>query len=479
MRSFSFILFFFTSFIGAGQTYQLTVQNGYGSGNYAAGDTVHIWAAEYPNTEVFWRWAGQTEAIADWNEQEDNWHKIVVMPAKNITVRALTKPMPPNSDLQYEEIRGRDTLKRVFYYFPPKYRGVVWFFHGTGGAVYAWVNAYDNRQLVNRCIADSLAVIMTECEESTKGRDLDQNGYLGRWFYTPDSVGNVDFANIRAIRDTFIHRGKMNYSTPQIGVGFSAGGAMSLIMGLYANWKIGVDYGTGGVTPAAEFSKSPSMICPNRRDDHPDVGPASVGEALAHQQQYLARGVCSEVHINEPGPLHPQRFRRKPGITAAQSLALYNDLKNNGCLGPNNYLIKSNKVIEGLVKANPQNWPGLAGLGPQELSFVQDQINVLWSAHHFTPDFDGYTLRFIRDACGKTSAVAPEPGQPLEMLKISPNPTAGRINVSIAPGEEVRIFNLTGQTVLVAYGPAIDVSVLSPGLYIVRTATGIGKLIRG
>ena len=188
--------------------------------------------------------------------------------------------------------------------------------------------------------------------------------------------------------------------------------------------------------------------------------------------------VDPHVHINEPGPLHPQRFRRKPGITAAQSLALYNDLKNNGCLGSNNYLIKSNKVIEDLVKANPQNWPGLAGLGPQELAFVQDQINVLWSAHHFTPDFDGYTLRFIRDACGKTSAVAPEPGQPLEMLKISPNPTAGHINVSIAPGEEVRIFNLTGQAVLVAYGPAIDVSVLLPGLYVVRTATGIGKLIR-
>lgn len=470
-----FLLFAFSPCFG--QTYQLTVQNGYGSGQYAAGDTVHIWAAEYPNSEVFWRWTGQVEHLLQWDAREDDWHKRVVMPAKNVTVRANTKTMPPNSDLAYEEIMGRDTLKRVFSYFPAKPKGTVWFFHGTGGEAYAWVNPYDNRQLVNRCIADTFAIIITECEESTKEKDLDNDGNFKRWNYTPDSVANVDFANIRAIRDTFIRRGKIGISTPNIGVGFSAGGAMSLIMGWYSKWKVGVDYGTGGVPGAAQNSTAPAMICPNRRDDHPEVGPEGVNEAFVHQQLYRARGVCSEVYVNEPGPLHPQRFKRKPGITAAQSLAIFNDLMNNNCLGPKGYLLKSLHQIEDLVAANPQKWPSLATLGIPERLFVGDQIAELWTSHHFTPDFDGKALRFIQDACGSGVTAAPEAVETARTLRIWPNPATYQITVEGVNGL-VRIFAVTGQLQMVVTGPTVDISALAPGLYYVQTALGVGKLVR-
>ena len=36
----------------------------------------------------------------------------------------------------------------------------------------------------------------------------------------------------RQIRDTFIHRGKMNWTTPQASLGFSAGGAFSTVLAL-------------------------------------------------------------------------------------------------------------------------------------------------------------------------------------------------------------------------------------------------------
>ncbi len=458
-----------------GQTYQLIVQNGYGSGQYAAGDTVHIWAGEFPNSEVFRGWTGQFQYLIDRGE----WHTQVVMPAQNVTVQANTKVMPPNSDLFLEEIMGRDTLKRVFSYFPVQPKGVVWFFHGTGGGAYAWVNSYDNRQLVNQCIADTFAVVITECEETTKNQDINNDGNFKRWHYDPDSVANVDFANLRAIRDTFINRGLLSAVTPQIGVGFSAGGAMAQIMGWYANWKVGINYGTGGVEGAAQVSTSPSMICPNRRDDHPDVGPISVQEAFVHQQMFLDRGVCSEVYVNEPGPLHPQRFSRRPGIALAQSQALFNDLKNNNCLGANNYLIKSNKQIEDLVVAQPQNWLSLAALGVQERLFVQDELAVLWSAHHFTADFNAKAMRFIRNACGGGVSAVPEPSMPVRALRLVPNPATDRVTIEGGIfGGLVRIFNITGQLVLEGSGPTVDVSRLAPGIYQVLTEQGVGRLAR-
>jgi hypothetical protein len=36
------------------QTFNLTVNNGYGSGTYQAGDTVHIWSFAYDSTKTIY-----------------------------------------------------------------------------------------------------------------------------------------------------------------------------------------------------------------------------------------------------------------------------------------------------------------------------------------------------------------------------------------------------------------------------------------
>lgn len=472
---FAFLLLISTSLYS--QTYQLTVVNGYGSGTYEAGDTVHIWAGEFPANQIFAGWTGQIAFLEDRGE----WHTRVIMPAHAVTVTSNTRTMPPNSDLVMENIMGRDTIKLVFSYFPSHPKAVVWFFHGTGGGAYAWVNAYDNRQLVNRCIADSLAVIITECEETTRGLiDMDNDGYVGQWQYEP-TAENVDFANLTAIRDTFELRGVIADTTPNIGIGFSAGGALALVLGWFQpeKWRVGIDYGTGGVLGAAQASIAPAMICPNRRDNHPNVGPESVNEAFLHQQMYLERGICSEVYVNEPSPLHPQRFQRKPGISAAQSLALYSDLLNNNCLNSENYLRIPPHQIKNLVLANPQNWTSLATLGIQQRAFVEDELAVLWTDHHFTGDFNAKAMRFIQNACGITSSTKPEPGKFNTLIRIVPNPADDMVNIEGLDADDwVHIFSMTGQRVMSFKGGNISVAHLQPGLYVVRTALGTGKFVR-
>lgn len=105
-------VFFLAPFLASAQTFQLTVQNGYGTGQYAAGDTVHIWSEEWPLTKTFSHWTGQTSFL----QMADEWHTRLVMPAQNVTVTGHIKNLLPGADFTEEHFMGRDTLQQVFYY---------------------------------------------------------------------------------------------------------------------------------------------------------------------------------------------------------------------------------------------------------------------------------------------------------------------------------------------------------------------------
>ena len=57
--------------------FQVTVTNGFGSGTYDAGTTVHIWASHNPKTQVVTRWSGDSDVLIDVGE----WHTSFVMPS--------------------------------------------------------------------------------------------------------------------------------------------------------------------------------------------------------------------------------------------------------------------------------------------------------------------------------------------------------------------------------------------------------------
>ena len=192
------------TFTGQAQTFNLTVNNGYGSGNYRAGDTVHVWSKEIPANSVFDKWTGNTGNLADLGE----WHTTLVMPAGNTTLTANFRSVAPYT-IKLEQIRGVNNLKDVYYYFPAQYKGVIYFSHGSGGDADNWIDVIENRQMVKDAIADTFAAVITEAEEITLNTDLDGDGKM-RWSTFPlDSVANIDMANIKAITDTLIKRGVM------------------------------------------------------------------------------------------------------------------------------------------------------------------------------------------------------------------------------------------------------------------------------
>ena len=106
------------------QTFTLTVNNGYGSGNYAVGDTVHIWSVAYDSTKVFGKWIGDSQFLKGSRE----WHTTLVMPNQNVSVTAVINNMP-TYNIAYEAIMGQNSIKRVYYCFPSNLKGIIYFFN--------------------------------------------------------------------------------------------------------------------------------------------------------------------------------------------------------------------------------------------------------------------------------------------------------------------------------------------------------------
>lgn len=461
------------------QVFQLTVNNGYTETTQAApGDTIHIWAQEWGANRIFSHWTGDTSFL----EMPQEWHTRIIMPAQHVTLSAELPVLPTgvNNPFTEEQIMGRDRLKRVFSYFPANTapKGVCWLWHGTNGSASTWAGSeYEQFQFARYLVLKGWGVIITESDESTVGMDLNGDAAI-RYDYFPDSVQSVDIANVRAIRDTFIQRGKMSWSTPQAALGFSAGGAFSTLLAGILNWQAAVTHCNPGVTLAVQNATVPMLFSMNQRDSHPDVGVAGAMQAYENWEYLTNKGICADFDLFRPSPIYPERFKRLPGITSNTSYAINNELVSNGCLGNGGYLIKSPAQIETEVFNNPSNWPVIVGLTNPQRQFVKDQLDVMWSAHHFHSDFMAADFAFISNPCG-TLVPTLEPKTRQE-LTVFPNPAGSWIQLPESV-TEARVFDLNGVLVLEQKEmtqTTMSISGLPSGIYFLQSGNARGKFVK-
>ena len=95
------------------QTFNLTVNNGYGSGTYQVGETVHIWSVAYDSTQTFGEWTGDISFL----DRPKEWHTTMIMPNQNVSVIAVIDNMPTYV-ITYEVMAGLNNPKNVYYFFP-------------------------------------------------------------------------------------------------------------------------------------------------------------------------------------------------------------------------------------------------------------------------------------------------------------------------------------------------------------------------
>ncbi len=378
----------------ANDSFMVTVNNGYGSGQYKIGDTVHIFSNAWTANQLFGKWSGDAALL----NSADEWHSWFIMPAKNVT---FTGSIENSVDftLQYEQIRGRDRLKPVYYYFPPEHKGIVYLLHGTGGNAASLVNDYEWQQLIKDLVNDNFGVIITEAEEATTQVDANGDGKL-RWALVPvDTIANIDFANIRIITDTFYSRGITDRTKPRYSIGMSDGGFFSAALSYAYNFKAGVQYCAQGSSNPILYTTIPTQFCMAANDDNPEVGTAGDAQAFSYSNDLNARGVCSKYYANERCPIYPERFARSGLISTAQSTAIFNELKSKGYIEATNYYNGYSDSLITRLQSNPSDFPVISNLPPYQQQFMLEQINISVADHHIYSDYDRATLQFLNTQC--------------------------------------------------------------------------------
>lgn len=381
--------FLFTEILS--QTYNLTVVNGYGSGNYQAGDTVHVWSEKYNVAQTFSHWSGDSQYL----EMPNEWHTTLIMPSQNISVTAVINNMPSYT-INFEQIMGVNNLKNVFSYFPSNLKGVIYLFHGTSSVSSVWINSVEFRSFVNAAIADDFGIIVTDAEEITLNTDLNGDGKL-RWHFSPvDTINNIDYLNIKIITDTFVNRGSISPTTPKFSVGMSSGGAFSSGTSFVYNYVAGVSYCASSVPGISNIRNNPFAIRMAKYDDN-DPYPAWQSDSIL-----TARGICHDFKIHDRQPLYPERFARIPGISITTSQAIFNDLMINGQLDGNNYALNSD-TIENNIITNPSLYPNIISLSASLQQSALNQIKASNAEHYFFSDYNFATLDFFNSLCSPLS----------------------------------------------------------------------------
>ena len=380
--------------VGPTDSATVTVINGYGSGTYKVGDTVDVWSRAIPSDSIFGTWTGYGALLSNAGE----WHNTFIMPAANVTLTASCSPLTAFS-LKYEQIRGVNILKNVYYYFPATPKGIVYLCHGTGGSAQTLVNNFEWQEMINDLVNDSYAIVVTEAEEVSLNQDLNGDGVI-RWDLLPlDTLTNVDYGNIRALTDTFYARGYAQPGIPRYSIGMSDGGAFSAALSFVYTFAAGVSYCAPTSTVITSSSVVPLQFCMAKYDNNPEVGAAGDATAQGNSAALMARSVCSPFFLHDHSRVYPQRFARWSGIGLSLSASIYNELEANHWLDARNYLLAASDTISARVTANPSAYPVMSSLTVPQYTFVNNELDIMYAAHQFFSDYNKTTIQFLGAPC--------------------------------------------------------------------------------
>ena len=370
------------------------VNNGYGSGKYKVGDTVHIFSNIYSPNQVFDQWSGDAALL----QTPQEWHSWFIMPAKDVSFTGAVKDITPFS-LNAKMIMGVNLLKPVFYYLPPAYKGVVYLLHGTGGNAAILAGDFEWQLLMRDLINAGYGVIITEAEEATTGVDANGDGKL-RWMLIPaNPQTNVDYGNIQAITDTLISHGILNATSPRYSIGMSNGGFFSAALAYIFHFKASVQYCAQGPDNLMQTTSVPTQFCMAANDMNNEVGAAGNAAAFSYSTAMKARNVCSKFFSEPRSPIYPDRFARNGDMTTQLSDSVFNELQVTGYIDQRGYFVGSSDALKAALQNQSPDLPTMNTLSLNQKSFVLQQVNQCISDHHMYSDLNKATIAFLNNPC--------------------------------------------------------------------------------
>ena len=419
--------------------FQLTVQNGYGSGYYSPGDTVHIWSRELASDEVFTEWASP---ISDHDRSllrvPDEWHTTVVMPKRDVTLQAQIEEItiPPYT---IDTIKTELDVVITRTLTPERPVGTIALFHDEHGMADDWLTDVEKYQFVKDALKSQFTIALFESIESTLG-DQNSDGKL-QWLLTPLSTENQDLNEVTTGIDELTSTTSSLFT---LGVG-NGGDFASGVSAVLKHKGSGL-FCAGGLEDAYMQFNVPTIFCLATNDSN-NITLNSV--ALDHYQQLQSNGVKTEYIAHSPSPLYPQRFARIEGIDTNLSRQMFNEIKGVGFIGERGYLQTQPSIILATIRSNSASYPVIGSLSATLLEQVEEQLNATYSEHEFYSDINKTVLRFFKQLTNN-SGIADET-QTNSSLMIYPQPSDGNITISFELDEpaqvSIQLIDLQGKEV--------------------------------
>ncbi|MBK8818385.1 MAG: hypothetical protein IPN49_04580, partial [Saprospiraceae bacterium] len=236
--------------------------------------------------------------------------------------------------------------------------------------------------------------------------------------------------------------GRIDRSTKHIAYGYSAGGAFAELVVNVLKWKASINHNAPGSEPFSLQATVPYIVSISENDRHPDVGAAGNAQSKINIKNYTDRNICAVLLEHKKSPLYPERFDRSPLISEQQSIAIFNEIKNNNNLDANNNFINFSDALSLDIIANPQNYPVIVNLTNAQKAHLENQIDVTNAEHNVKADFNGYLVDFIQNLCGTTATEDIEQ----QSLFFFPNPSSSSITFEDVLSYE--IYDMTGKLML-------------------------------
>ncbi|MBI4061968.1 MAG: hypothetical protein HY403_11125 [Elusimicrobia bacterium] len=280
------------------------------------------------------------------------------------------KPAAPVSlQLSNVVIDGLDT----YYQVPPSARGVIYFFHGTGGSAVNMSSNTEMRILAASALAQSHALVFLESTDRT----------AKQWTPTANPATNPDILHITAVRDYLRTSAGVSAQWPEYGVGMSNGGGYVPYAGYHFSYDAVAIYCAAGydqVLQLADYAV-PTFFMQAQNDTI-----VNNADIQTNYNLLVGKGVTTVLYTNNEEALTQERFTRIPGITTAESQGLFNSLIATGFIDADGAFLQSPRAV------------ALGDVGVQyaaEFSDIKDQLYAVYAEHTFTSEFASQNLSFF------------------------------------------------------------------------------------
>lgn len=347
---------------------------------YGDRDVVHIWADPDPEGQVFDRWAGDADRLADARAR----HTTFMVTTGRLVFTATYRAAPAWRPAE-RAVDGR----QVFFHAPPDPVGLIFFFHGAGGGAAGWVapRNLEQRRMLRDAVARGYAVAISESGDRQ----------ARQWSPDPPEA-NDDVRHIRRLHDLLVAEGAVGADAPVFGVGMSNGGGFVSRVADALGWRAAAVYAAACRPALAETTTVPLAWRLAENDRR-----VSNLDAFACHARLKARGIDTELSVNAPSPVYPERFAAAPGATRAESRAVHDALRAARLLDRLDFQVlppSESDWAAAIAAAAP-------GIGP---AVVGEQLDVCWTEHQLYSDADHLTLDFFdRQRSALPPTVSPPP----------------------------------------------------------------------